>query len=189
MTGVLVLWSGGVDSTLLVKRALDEEQLGLPVFVAYGQPASAQESAACRQLGNHWRIEWQRLYLALRGMDAMATGYRQPGPRILPGRNQIMISHAVNIAAAAQLGEVWIGATAGDRADYADCRPGFIAAMDELAQAWGVRVRAPLLDMSRADVVQECRDRSVPLELCWSCYQPRGIDPCGECNSCRQEKP
>jgi len=184
MSSVLVLWSGGVDSTVLLKEALDRGRLAMALHVNYGQPAAGAEAKACRQLGNSWEVPWRRILVDLEG--SMAEGVGAAGPRVLAGRNQVLISHAVNIAAARGIDEVWLGAHHGDTADYPDCRPEFIGAMDELAKAWGVRVAAPLMDLTRSQVIARASAALVPLNKCWSCYQPRGIEPCGTCNSCLQ---
>jgi len=98
-----------------------------------------------------------------------------------------MLSLGVNYAAAAGADEVWFGASRDDRADYPDCRPEFVEAMDRLAQAWDIRVRAPMIEWTRAQVQARARALGVPLGLVWSCYEPLpGGKPCGTCNSCRQ---
>jgi 7-cyano-7-deazaguanine synthase len=123
------------------------------------------------------------------GLDAMDTGAGEPGPRVVPARNQVFVSIAVSMAAARGFDEVWMGAQAEDASDYPDCRPGWVEAMDRLAQAWGVRVRAPLLGLSRSDVRALGNSIGAPLELCSSCYQPDSGAPCGTCNSCLQDTP
>ena len=192
---VVVLFSGGLDSTVLLYQAMAEEQLHSALWFRYAHPAAPYEQRATSEIVRHLHLEGRpvnRVELSppLFGSDAMSIGTGEAGPRVVAGRNQVMLSLAVNYAAAAGADEVWFGASGGDQADYADCRPDFVRLMDELAQAWGVRVRAPMLKWSRADVRRRAEALGVPLDLVWSCYEPLpGGRPCGACNSCRQDKP
>jgi 7-cyano-7-deazaguanine synthase len=111
------------------------------------------------------------------------------GPRVVGGRNLILIGLGVNAAVASKCDVVWIGAQAGDSADYPDCRTTFVSALDRINRtAYGVGVDAPLVMCSRASLAAEARMR-VPRGLTWSCYAPSspGV-PCGACNSCKQER-
>jgi len=189
---VVVLFSGGLDSTVLLYHALAEERLHSAVWFRYAHPAAGPEQRATAEILRHlWKqgTEVKRVELTppLFGSDAMSIGAGEAGPRVVAGRNQVMLSLGVNYAAAAGADEVWFGASRDDRADYPDCRPEFVEAMDRLAQAWDIRVRAPMIEWTRAQVQARARALGVPLGLVWSCYEPLpGGKPCGTCNSCRQ---
>jgi 7-cyano-7-deazaguanine synthase len=116
---------------------------------------------------------------------ASATGTRQNLHAIQAhGWRLLMLAHAVNYAASIGAAEVQFGAIADDQRDYPDCRPEFVAAVSGMAAPWGIRVSAPLIGMSKAEVIAEARARDV-LETAWSCYTPTyGSKPCGTCASC-----
>ena len=189
---ILVLFSGGVDSTVLLTQALLEQRLGLSLWYRYTHPAAAAEYRAKAAIYLHFERQGLALTDAelappLFGLDRADLGSGVVGPRVIPARNQVFVSIAVAMASARGMDEVWIGAQADDASDYPDCRPGWVETMDSLAQAWGVRVRAPLLGMSRQEVRALGASIGAPLDLCSSCYQPRNGAPCGGCNSCRQD--
>jgi len=189
---VLVLFSGGVDSTVLLTEALLQGQLGLALWYRYQHPAAAAEYRARIAIENHFTQQGLPVVSAelsppLFGLDATDLGAGVVGPRVVPVRNQVFVSIAVAMAAARGFSEVWIGAQAQDASAYPDCRPGWIEAMDKLALEWGVRVRAPLIRMSRAQVRTKGQSMGAPLSLCSSCYQPIDGLPCGGCSSCLQD--
>jgi len=131
--------------------------------------------------------EWRRRYLSdeirhLR-ISLPLSGVGDEGPRITPARNQVFVSMALNWAAAERIDQIWIGINAADHADYIDCRPDWLDAMDQLARPWGVTVRAPLIGKTKDEILTIARDLDVDMSIPWSCYegQPR---PCGTCNSC-----
>ena len=189
---VVVLLSGGLDSIVLAQHALNAGRLRAVVHFVYPQPAQAKERGAVLEVCRRWHlaghyIERQEVALALRSWGEMSTGIGQSGPRVVAGRNLVMLSHAVNYAAGIGAHEVWIGCTREDRAAYPDCRPDFIAAVHALSAAWGIAVRAPFVDMDRAWIAAEGARNGAPIDVAWSCYQPTLTGrPCGTCNSCRQ---
>jgi len=198
MRDVMVLFSGGTDSTVLVEMARRDERIAHLFYASFRHPARKQELrsfyAGFRRLRNAGEpVKCSEVGLLLRA-EALDIGAGEPGARVVPGRNLAIIALAANHAAALGLSEVWIGATAADRDGYADCRPGYIAAASALTEPFGVRVRAPLADMSRAEVMALGRDLGAPMADAWSCYQPTpsanghpySATQCGTCNSCRQ---
>lgn len=178
----LVLLSGGVDSALLLWRASEPAA----IFINYGQPSALQESAAARAISEARGCE---LVFAVASLDlgGMSAPEGEDGPRVVHGRNMVLLSMAANHAAARGIGEVLIGAHYDDHADYPDCRPGFLMrASAALVAGCGVKVRYPLHDARKANIMHEARALGVPLGLCWSCYTPTMEgDPCGTCNSCK----
>lgn len=186
----LVLFSGGVDSAVLVAQTLAEGRLGAALHVRYDHPANLAEQHAVSVI----RLEYSKrgiiLPLQIVDVDISASklnaGAGSPGPRVVPGRNACLLSVATNVAASLGLSRVVFGATGADVADYADCRPEFVAAMSALASVWGVTIEAPLLAMDRADVVALGKSLDAPMDKAWSCYQPANGKPCGNCGSCVQ---
>jgi 7-cyano-7-deazaguanine synthase len=112
----------------------------------------------------------------------------------VPARNTIFLSLALAWAEAAGARDLFIGVNALDYSGYPDCRPAFVAAFERLAAlatkkgAEGGRfiVQAPLLEMSKADIVREAARLGLDPGLSWSCYDPvpEGRH-CGLCDSCR----
>lgn len=186
----LVLFSGGVDSAVLVAKMLAEGRLGAALHVSYSHPAQLSEAHAVAAIKLAYSKRGVILPLQTVAVDIAATqldaGAGASGPRVVPGRNACLLSVATNAAAALGLSRVVFGATAEDLADYADCRPEFVAAMSALASVWGVTIEAPLLAMRRADVVALGRSLDAPMDKAWSCYQPANGKPCGKCGSCLQ---
>ena len=178
-----VLLSGGLDSAVCLWRAAAP----VAVFVDYGHPSADKEREAARALSVARGCFLYECTITLQ-IGTMADPTGKPGPRVIGGRNLATISLAVNVAVQTGATVVWLGAHAGDADDYPDCRAGFIAPLDRLCRAtYGVGVAAPLIMTSRSNLAAEARMR-VPVHLCWSCYTPRDGEPCGSCNSCRQER-
>lgn len=179
---ILVLFSGGVDSMVLSEMAQETGALAGLLFFEYGQPAQIQERIAadawCYSNGHELTVQ----HLPIVGVsEHMKTGTGTAGPRILPGRNLLFISHAINLAKTIGADVIWYGANADDR-EYADCSGEFVQMVDNVAALHGVSVRAPLLNMSKAEINKQPFD----LSGAWSCYEPdHDGKQCGTCNSCR----
>lgn len=112
----------------------------------------------------------------------------------VPARNTIFLSFALAWAEVLGASDIYIGVNALDYSGYPDCRPEFIQAferMGNLATKTGVegltkiKVRTPLMELSKADIVRLGRSLNVPFELTHSCYDPDVSGrPCGACDSC-----
>jgi 7-cyano-7-deazaguanine synthase len=189
MRDVVVLCSGGLDSAVLLWRAHLAGRLRGVVWCNYGQPAGLFEWRAMRELvrilrpGPEVRIHEAALTTVEPGSRMLAPS-GEPGPRIVPARNLVMLGHAANHAAAVGASVVWYGPTADDQADYPDCRPAFVAAMNVALAGEGITIEAPLIAMSGREIAAEARELGLPIEVAWSCYTPRWDLPCGTCNSC-----
>jgi 7-cyano-7-deazaguanine synthase len=112
----------------------------------------------------------------------------------VPARNTIFLSLALAWAEAAGAADIYIGVNALDYSGYPDCRPNFIAAFERLAalatragdEGGRFRIAAPLLHMTKADIVREADRLGLDAGLSWSCYDPTpGGRHCGLCDSCR----
>lgn len=184
-TDAVVLLSGGVDSMVLLHRATEPVAL----FVDYGQAAAAKERKAALALASKRGCRFHSMEVGGFIVDAMNVGVGVAGPRVVYGRNLMLISLGVNLARSYGAPEVWIGCHGDDNRDYPDCRPEFIEAQNRINRsAYLVGVRAPLMTQSRASFIAEARHCG-SMDLTWSCYSPTsGGNPCGTCNSCKQPK-
>lgn len=178
---LLILISGGVDSTLLASNApLDTEYL----FVHYGQPSAGMEyQAACDVLSE---LKMSLPHVAhVTGMDFLFN----TEANVIPGRNNILVS--LGAAKAMQLGceIVLLGACANDAENYVDCRPEWFQLINNYMQPLGMpAVGAPLLEMRKEDIHRALLDASPrAYELTYSCYAA-GPDKCGKCDSCKSNE-
>lgn len=189
---VVVCLSGGLDSITLATKALQEGRLAYCIVFRYGQPHLEAEVHAATVWCQNNNVGRALCDLNLDGQK-MSLGPAKPGPRELPGRNLIMLTHSVQMCLRSpeptRPREVWFGPTLDDRDDYADCRPEFVAAVNQLANFYGISVRAPFIDLTKREVVALASELGVDIDATWSCYEPvwRGFTPtsCGGCNACR----
>ena len=200
----VVLLSGGLDSTVTLAQALADGFAPVALTVDYNQRHRV-ELAAARAVTAHYGIRHIMLPLDLSvfGGSALtdasiAVPKSGPGPGIpvtyVPARNTVMLSLALALAEAAGARDLFVGVNAVDYSGYPDCRPEFIAAFEALArlatragaQGDAFRVHAPLIALSKADIVRLGARLGAPLHLTWSCYDPTPPGrPCGLCDSCR----
>ena len=86
------------------------------------------------------------------------------------------------------IGSVAIGCNSSDWLRFPDCRPPFWRAVAQCGEAYGVKVLAPLVYMSKLDVIEYAAKLNVPIGLTWSCYAPADGEPCGRCLACKTRK-
>jgi 7-cyano-7-deazaguanine synthase len=204
MKSAIVLLSGGLDSAtvLAIARSMGFETLALSVH--YGQRHAAELEAAktvARVLGAR---EHRIMGVDLAGIggsaltDADVAVPESPGPGIpvtyVPARNTLLLSLALGWAEVAAARDIFVGVNAVDYSGYPDCRPEFIHAFEGLAQLAtkaGVEgakftIQAPLLAMSKAEIIQTGLRLGVDYGLTVSCYQADTAGrACGKCDSCR----
>jgi 7-cyano-7-deazaguanine synthase len=128
-----------------------------------------------------------------KGRDETAMSHGIPVTYV-PARNTIFLSFALAWAEVLEANDIFIGVNALDYSGYPDCRPEFIQAfetMSNLATAAAVegririRIRAPLMQMTKAEIIRLATEFGVPLELTHSCYDPCASGrACGACDSC-----
>tara|TARA_R110000824_G_scaffold62094_2_gene164632 strand:+ start:319 stop:906 length:588 start_codon:yes stop_codon:yes gene_type:complete len=185
---LLILVSGGADSRVLVEWAvnlLNEEPYN-PILLhfTWDYPSVIQEETSFRN--THPELLHISLELPMHFKQMPEDG--APGPRVVAARNQIMLSHAINFAAAHDIPTIWYGATAADQADYHDCRPEFIQDMNELSAPWGIKIEAPAITLMKRAVWEQLRYFEVEAHEVWSCYTPKSrrelYVQCGTCDSC-----
>lgn len=112
----------------------------------------------------------------------------------VPARNTIFLSYALAWAEGPDMRDIFIGVNAVDYSGYPDCRPEFIAAFEKLAtlatkagtEGAQFHIHAPLISMSKADIIRKARELGVDFSMTHSCYDPtpEGF-ACGQCDSCQ----
>lgn len=203
----VVLLSGGLDSTTLLALALDEGFEACTLTFRYGQRHSAELEAA-RRVADHFDIR-RRLELSIDlraiGGSALTDDIDVPRGRSLPqigaaipatyvpARNAIFLALALGWAEVIGARDIFIGVNALDYSGYPDCRPEFIAAFETLANlatraaAEGdrFRIHAPLIAMTKADIIRRGLSLGVDYAKTHSCYAPLPDgSACGGCDAC-----
>ncbi len=128
---------------------------------------------------------------AAREMDERPTGSSDAPATYVPARNTIFLAVAVAVAEARDIDAVYIGVNAVDYSGYPDCRPEYLNAFRAVAclgtkrgiEGRPVEICAPLISLSKREIVDLGNRLEAPLELSWSCYEG-GIAPCGVCEAC-----
>tara|TARA_R110002020_G_scaffold358855_5_gene571485 strand:- start:9 stop:581 length:573 start_codon:yes stop_codon:yes gene_type:complete len=180
----IILCSGGVDSLALTVMAVTRGLDPLLLHIRYDHPAAREELEAVKKIHSAFagscKLRLQEMEINSTPMD---SGIGEPGPRVVRGRNLMLIAAALNASQSGDYNQIWIGCTKEDDEHYWDCRDSFIHALNILIKD-GVGVAAPLINMTRKQVLVMIPE---PIQyLAWSCYQPYCGVPCGRCNSCLQ---
>ena len=201
----VALVSGGLDSMISAAIAREAGYRLLALSIDYNQRHRIELDAAARvanALGAERHIVLPMDLSAFGGSALTAAHIAVPKEGVQPGipvtyvpaRNTIFLSLALGWAEAAGARDLFIGVNALDYSGYPDCRPEFIAAFEglaELATKAGVegepfRIRAPLQQMTKADIVREGARLGLDMGISWSCYDPTPAgEHCGRCDSCR----
>jgi 7-cyano-7-deazaguanine synthase len=202
--GAIVLLSGGLDSATVLAIAREQGYRTFALSVDYGQRHSAELAAAHRVAQALEAHEHRVMRVDLAGIGGSAlTDATVPVPETpttgipatyVPARNTLMLGLALGWAEVAAARDIFLGVNSVDYSGYPDCRPQFVAAFENLAQLAtkaGVEgdhfaIRAPLIDMSKAQIIGEGLRLGLDYGMTVSCYQAtaEGL-ACGRCDSCR----
>jgi 7-cyano-7-deazaguanine synthase len=200
----LVLVSGGLDSTTVLAMAKSEGYDCFTLSFDYGQRHRAELIAATRTAEIMGAVEHKEVLLDLRTIGGSALTDdsidvpEEEGKGIpvtyVPARNTVFLSIALGWAEVLGADDIFIGVNAVDYSGYPDCRPDYIAAfevMANLATKAGVegrklRIRTPLIDLTKAEIIQRGMALGVDYSTTVSCYQATDSGKaCGVCDSCR----
>lgn len=181
----VVLLSGGIDSAVCLWLARAEGPV-TALNVNYGQVAAESERRRSAMLADGVKASFR--HVAIPGLGAALasalTGVgdvAQTVQTVVPGRNAILLSIAAGVAQSLGAESVWIGCNRTDAENYRDCREYFLRGMQDALDCYGVKVRRPLVGMTKAQVIAEARRLLVPLSACSSCYLGTN---CGKCAAC-----
>lgn len=200
----VILLSGGLDSATVVAMARAEGYACYSMSFDYGQRHRAELQAAervARQLGV---VEHKVIGLNLNGIggsaltDSSIAVPEAPTEGIpstyVPARNTVFLALALGWAEVLEARDIFIGVNAVDYSGYPDCRPEFVEAFERMAnlatragvQGQSFSIRAPLQQMSKAEIIQVGMSLDVNYALTVSCYQADDDGrACGKCDSCR----
>ena len=201
----VVLLSGGLDSATCLAIARSQGFDSYCLSFNYGQRHSAELTAAKRVAQALGAVEQRTVDFGLAQFGgsaltdtaiAVPTGGVQPGIPVtyVPARNTIMLSLALAWAEVLGSRDIFVGVNAVDYSGYPDCRPEYIAAFEKMANlatkagVEGVKlsIHAPLIDLSKADIIRTGSALGVDYGLTVSCYQADDQGrACGVCDSCR----
>jgi len=204
----VVLASGGIDSTITAAIAKRDGALLYLLTVSYGQRHVIEVERARQVAGALGAAGHLVLEVDLQQIGGSALTTNQPVPKdrtqaerregipatYVPARNTIFLSLALAYAEALGASVIYIGANVLDYSGYPDCRPDYLRAFEHMARLGtragatgkGIEIRAPLLQMTKADIIREGASLKVPFHLTHSCYDPPGDGTaCGRCDSCR----
>ena len=201
----VVLLSGGLDSYTAAAIAQHDGFELYALSIRYGQRHAGELGAArnvAQALGVARHLE-VAVDLRAIGGSSLTSNAEVPRDRDLdaagipstyvPARNTIFLSLALGWAEVVDARDIVIGVNALDYSGYPDCRPEFIAAFEETArlatragvEGARIRVRTPLIAMSKAEIIRRGVDLGLDYALTHSCYDPDAAGrPCGRCDSC-----
>lgn len=206
MSKAVVLLSGGLDSTTTLAYAISQGYEVVPLTVSYGQRHS-RELRSAKAVAEHYGVKHHvmtDLDLSFLTTSALTStmvdvpqrtsleGISEEIPvTYVPARNIIMLSLAAGLCETVGGDAVFIGANAVDYSGYPDCRPEFLEAFQHVlrvgtkagVEGRPIKVEAPILNMSKGEIVALAKKLGAPLHLTWSCYRG-GEKACGRCDSC-----
>ena len=204
MKRAVVLVSGGLDSATTLAICIDKGFESCALSFDYGQRHKIELLAAKRVATSLGAREHRIVDIDLRifGGSALTDEIAVPKDQTatgipityVPARNTIFLSYALAWCEVLGAADIFIGANAVDYSGYPDCRPEFIAAFENLARVAtksGVegtrcKIHAPLLAMSKTQIIQKGIELGVDFSLTHSCYDPTpDLLACGACDSCR----
>jgi 7-cyano-7-deazaguanine synthase len=203
----VLIFSGGVDSTVLLSELLSSGVDVYPLSFNYGQK-HAEELEHAKKIVEYFKLvdRWKMVDIADLGFQLLFKSSQTseiPVPHghytdesmkatVVPNRNMIMLSLATGYAISIGADSVAYAAHAGDHAIYPDCRPGFVQLMDSLLQNYAyftpLSLLAPFIRITKTEIVLQGMRTNAPFELTYSCYEGKPWH-CGKCGTCveRQE--
>ncbi|MCG8503568.1 MAG: 7-cyano-7-deazaguanine synthase QueC [Sphingomonadales bacterium] len=204
----VVLLSGGLDSATVLALARADGYRTIALSFRYGQRHQLELERA-RLIAQALNAAEHRIVdidLAAFGGSALTADIPVPKGRpadalaegipvtYVPARNTIFLSFALALAEVAGAGAIFIGVNALDYSGYPDCRPEYLSAFEALAnlatkagvEGHGVAIKAPLIDLTKAEIIRRGTELGVDYGLTLSCYDPDEAGrACGGCDSCQ----
>lgn len=201
----VVLLSGGLDSATCLAIAADEGLAPHAMSFRYGQVHTTELDAARRVAAALGAVEHRVVDIdlaAFGGSSLLGEGEIPKGrdegigdgipSTYVPARNTVFLSYALAWAEVLGANDIFIGVNALDYSGYPDCRPEFIAAFEVVANAGtrtgtegdGYRIRAPLIDLTKGEIIRLGTGLGVDYAMTVTCYDATEAGACGECEAC-----
>jgi 7-cyano-7-deazaguanine synthase len=205
----VVLLSGGLDSATVLAIAKQQGFTPFALSFRYGQRHSVEIEAAQRvakaaNVSSHVIVD---IDLRVFGGSALTADIAVPKDRsavemsssnipvtYVPARNTVFLSYALAFAEVTHAADIFIGVNAVDYSGYPDCRPEFISAFERMSnlatkaavEGQRLKIHAPLIQMSKAEIIRTGTSLGVDYSLTLSCYDPDTQSrACGHCDSCQ----
>lgn len=198
----VVLLSGGLDSATTLAVAKNENYDIYAISFDYGQK-HLRELEAAKKICARYKIKHKVIKVDLGWARSALTDKKikipeqreeigkDIPPTYVPARNLLFLSYALAFAESINAEAIFIGANARDYSGYPDCRPEFYRALQvavEVGTKSGVegkpvKIKYPLINLTKAEIIKKGLSLNVPYELTWSCYKG-GKKACGKCDSC-----
>lgn len=189
--------SGGIDSTTTLYYAKSKGYKCFALIFDYGQ-RHHREIRSAVAVAKRAKVPYRIIKISLpwKGSSLLDKKLKLPKGKKLkgipstyvPARNTIFLSFALSYAEAIGAKMIFIGANAIDFSGYPDCRPQYYRAFRKViregTKVKKIKVKTPLINMTKAQIIRLGMNLGAPLELTWSCYRG-GSKPCGVCDSCR----
>jgi 7-cyano-7-deazaguanine synthase len=197
MSTILVLHSGGLDSTVCLLLARERRANVVSLGIDYGQKHRVELKYAARQCRRFKvkrrvvRVSWTKPDRTIPTGRTIEEMRQSISPAFLPGRNAVFLSLASAEAAGLQANQIWIGVNCIDYSGYPDCTPEFVESFRQMlnrAIPDGPGIVAPLLLMKKSHIAREALRLGLGRHDTWSCYRPVqrmfSVKPCGQCDAC-----
>lgn len=201
-----MLLSGGLDSATCLAIARSEGLAAHALSFRYGQVHAAELDAARRVAAALEALDHRIVDIDLgafggssllgdgdipKGRDDAAIGEGIPSTYV-PARNTVFLAYALAWAEVLGASDIFLGVNAVDWSGYPDCRPEFVEAFERVANAGtragvegaGYRVRAPLIDKTKAEIIRWGTELGVDYGITVTCYDATDAGACGECDAC-----
>lgn len=209
MKKAVILLSGGLDSATVLSIATAQGYECHTLSFDYGQRHRAELNAAVN-LSQHFKAKTHRVMQmnmnaiggsALTDLNIDVPTVQSNDQEIpvtyVPARNTVFLSYALALAEVLEANDIFIGVNAVDYSGYPDCRPEYIAAFETMAnlatkqavEGQRVKIQTPLIDLTKAEIIQAGHVNGVDYRHTVSCYQANEKgQACGVCDSCRLRK-
>ena len=208
MKKAVILFSGGLDSTVVLATALANGIECLALSFDYGQRHKVELEAA-KKIALHYGVQHKIICIdpetfktkdssivsdttvqKNRSLEEMQSG-KIPSTYV-PARNSLFIAYALVQAEIFEADEIHLGPNKLDQLPYPDCRPQFVESFQAVANlatkravnGKAPRLVTPLINLDKTEIASLGKRLNAPLELTFSCYDPKGEVPCGQCDAC-----